>query len=775
MNGIYKVRIHNILYTILLIFLLGLLWGCASTTSKHKESLSDIQLDTIAIDTVIIEQPNPTTLEKEVTIDTLALIDSLIQQAHSLCAQSSFAQAHVHLQEIIDLIEVQKEPLEETENGVSDFLIRISEIYTEAMPREYLDSIPLNISNLIYRYQISMAIDTLSISPRDSIILKQLDCEEGVPYNVPIVHNRRVQNALYAVVKKRHRTLGRILKRANYYLPVMQEIFAKHDMPTDLCYLPILESAFNPKAYSYAHASGIWQFIPSTGRIYGLRKNYWVDERRDPLKSTSAAIAYLKKLYNDFDDWYLALAAYNCGERNVARAIRKAGTNDYWQLRLPRQTMNYVPLYISYQIIAKNPQCFGFEADTADTFDFDTVQISDCIDLNKIAQELSISYSELKKMNPHIWRWCTPPDMKSVTLYIPKGSAQRFKDFYASLSDKDKVKWYRYRIKSGDNLLSIARRYRISVGAIKSINKLRNNFIIAGRHLYIPIPINGSYPIEKSYAHKKGSRHRKPAAKAPEIAAFKKAGKKPQLHQVKAGQTLSEIAEQYSTSIRKICQWNGISNPRRIRAGTTLKLYVSGKKEIAAVKMGPHKKVQHLHKYTYTVKSGDNLYLISRRLKVSMENLARWNQKSLTHPIIKPGEQLIYYISPSSMQKQTLKNKPLKGATLYTVKKGDNLYSIAAQLGINISHLFMLNNLDNNSIIKPGDKLYITKTEKKQSLSSIEKSNVVLYTVKKGDNLWRIASSFGIPVSTLLKSNKLKKNAPLLPGDIIRIDLSEDS
>lgn len=542
-----------------LIIAVSMLSGCAHATFKQQKILSEPDTLTITVKQKLADIASH-------LVDTLYLIDSLIQTAHSFCAKADFPQAHSMLIEAICLIENENGLPEEEWNDSNNFFIQIAELYTSALPPKYIDSIPANITGMIFRFQLSMSIDTLSLSPEDSTILFKPECEDGLPYNLPIVRNKRVQNALFQIVTRRSRTMGKLLTRANYYLPFMQKLFAENEMPTDLTFLPILESGFNIKAYSYAHASGIWQFIPSTGRIYSLRKNFWIDERRDPIKSTLAAIEYLKKLYVDFDDWYLALAAYNCGEGNIVRAIKKAQTLDYWQLTLPKQTMDYVPQFIAYQIIGKNPQCFGFHAEQTDTFDFDTVHISDCLDLNKIAEGLNISYAELKKINPHIRQWCTPPYMEDVILYLPPGTADTFKEFFASLSDDYKVRWYRYRIKSGDNLLGISHRFKISVPAIRSINKLKGNFIIAGRYLYIPIPVSGTYPPTEASTKKKHKPYKK-------VVALRRKGIKPIKYRISPDETISEIAELFNVSIREICRWNNISNPRMIRSGTFLTLY----------------------------------------------------------------------------------------------------------------------------------------------------------------------------------------------------------
>lgn len=506
-------KTSNTFFLIILYLVIFLIYtsGCSRLKPLAKTNILEPSSDSTAIadflnnpvKVSILSLPSDTTISQQVakaeknkladqktTYDTLILIDSLIRTADSLCTHTNYSYAHKMLIDATHIIEKLKEKTDVVVNLFNNYFRQIAEVYTTALPEEYLDSIPANLSSAIFQYQVSQILNTASIFEDDSSLQSMLACEQGIPYNVPIENNHRVHAALYTILNRRHRTLARFLNSAYYYLPFMQDLFTQNNVPTDLCFLPILESGYNPFSYSYAHASGIWQFIPSTGAIFGLRINYWIDERRDPYKATLAAIAYFKKLSNDFNNWHLALAAYNCGERNVSKAIQRAQSSNYWRLKLPRQTMHYVPQFIAYQIIAKNPQCFGFENTTAEIFNPDTVHISEGLDLYIIAKGIGIPYSFLKNINPHLRHHCTPPHIENVTLYLPNGYRQRFKDFYATLSEKDKVVLFRYRIRGGDNLSSISKRFKISITMIKSLNKLKNNYIVAGRYLYIPLTLN---------------------------------------------------------------------------------------------------------------------------------------------------------------------------------------------------------------------------------------------------------------------------------------------
>lgn len=705
------------LFKSILSFLIGffLFTGCQNAVLKNQDILPEtstndtiIFQDTGVIDHQIVEMYND-------SVDTLNLIDSLIHMAYLMSDQSDFKEAHAYIKRTADIIEEANGLVDIGMNDSNDFFMRIAELYTNKLPLIYIDSIPENLEGIIFRCQLSMSIDTLSLSLRDSILLFQSECEDGTPYNVPIVRNKRVLNALSYIVNVRPKTMESLLSRASYYLPYMQKIFKDNGLPTDLVYLPILESGFNPKAYSYAHASGIWQFIPSTGKIYGLRQNYWIDERRDPIKSTLSAIAYLKKLYADFNDWYLALAAYNCGERRVEREIQNAQSKDFWHLRLPRQTMNYVPQFIAYQMIGKNPHCFGFQVKPREAFNLDTVLISDCLDLNKLAHSLNISHQELKAINPHIRKWCTPPDVSNVTLYLPPGKADSFKSYYNQLSDKDKVKWYRYRIKNGDNLIRIAKRFRISVEAIKSINKIRGSFIIAGRYLYIPIPVNPPHTLADGSL--KSAKNKRSKGNKTSLSNNKKPsqtnGMKLIHYRISSGETLYSISALLKVSIQDICRWNKISNPRKIKAGKVLKIFLPQPirhSDKIRSKDDTSYRTKDRIRGTYVVRSGDNLYSIARKFDLKVNDLANWNSINIVNPTIHPGDKLVFY-SNKNYNPHSLEKIGWDKTVLYKIKKGDSIYSLAKTFSVDIDQILRINNIHLKSIIRAGDIIRIPVTE----------------------------------------------------------------
>ena len=526
----------------------------------------------------------------------------------------------------------------------------------------------------------------------DSTELKAaLDTAEAFP-PVPLIVNKKVKNAISFFQHKGRKVFQRWLERGGYYIPIMTQILREEGLPEDLVYLSMIESGFNPKAYSYAHASGPWQFIRSTARIFGMKSDWWYDERRVPEKSTRAASKYLKKLYLEFDDWYLALAAYNCGEGKIARHIRKYKTRDFWKLkRIPRQTRNYIPTFIAAAIIAKNPAKYGFkDIDFKARIPVDSVLVTDCIDLELAAKMVESDFKTIKKLNPAIVRWCTPPTIDSVWLYLPQGTADKFTLELAKVPTDQKRSWVRHKVRPGEALSSIARRYGTTVRAIMDVreNRIWNKHRIkAGKHLLIPVPPHRYKPTRADYAYE------------PEFTP--PANRDKVIYTVRRGDNLSLIAQRYSTSARALKRWNNLYNKRYIYPGQKLVVWVKSSGLVSAQES--YKKstpasgdIPHYHR----VKSGESLWLIAKKYGISFEKLKRINGLS-GRSIIRPGDELLL-----KEYDETLAGTS-KGNIIYTVKKGDTLWDIAQNYQVRLSDLKRINRLSGSSIIRPGDQLQI--------------------------------------------------------------------
>lgn len=282
------------------------------------------------------------------------------------------------------------------------------------------------------------------------------------------------------------------LSRSNRYLGLMKEILGEKDIPEEIVFLPLIESGFNPYAYSPARAVGYWQFVSSTAKRYGLTINWWRDERRDPVKSTEAAANYLKDLYEMFGSWNLAMAAYNAGERKILKALNRTKTDDYWSLLRTRyirkETKEYVPKFIAASLIAKNPEEFGFnDLEYHPPLDYDEVTIISPVDLEVIAECAETTVEVIKELNPELRRWCTPPDVSEYTLRIPAGAKDDFLEKLSEIPEEERFSIDTYTVKKGDTFKKISTRTGVPVQVILDLNSLEKIIPLKpGMKIYIP-------------------------------------------------------------------------------------------------------------------------------------------------------------------------------------------------------------------------------------------------------------------------------------------------
>ncbi len=282
------------------------------------------------------------------------------------------------------------------------------------------------------------------------------------------------------------------LSRSGRYLDLMKEILRKKDVPEDIVFLSLIESGFNPNAYSIAKAVGPWQFIASTARRYGLQINWWKDERKDPVKSTTAAADYLKDLYGMFGSWNLAMAAYNAGEGKIYKAIKRSNADDYWDLldtkHIKTETKEYVPKFIAASLIANNPEDFGFtNIEYNEPMSYDEVELDSPVDLAVAAECAETELEVIKKLNPELRRWCTPPDVPKYTLRIPQGTKETFLEKLASVPEKERFTIDRYTVRKGDTFKKVARMTGVPESVILSLNSMEKIMPLkAGGVLYLP-------------------------------------------------------------------------------------------------------------------------------------------------------------------------------------------------------------------------------------------------------------------------------------------------
>ena len=374
--------------------------------------------------------------------------------------------------------------------------------------------------------------------------------------DVPIDYTPEVEGSIRFFQTEGRETFERWLSRSGAYLPMIREVFRNAGLPQDLAYKAMIESGFNPRATSRARAVGMWQFVRHTATLYGLRRNFYVDERRDPEKSTRAAARHVHYLYTLFEDWRLAIAAYNCGQGRLNRAIRKSGTRDFWKIdSLPKETRNHLPRFMAVVVISKAPERFGFDGVVyQQPVAYDRVPVSEPVGLRVAAICAGTTYDRMQELNPELRRGYTPvpPVHRPYNLRVPAGTADRFKANYARVPNHKKIQMVDYRVQYGDTVSEIARALGVRTRAILDANGIRNpKRVRSGSLLKIPIR-----PGRKAQASQTAD------------GTF---------YTVKRGDTLWDIARTFRTSVDALKSWNGIRHAARLRTGTRLLVRPEGK------------------------------------------------------------------------------------------------------------------------------------------------------------------------------------------------------
>lgn len=405
-------------------------------------------------------------------------------------------------------------------------------------------------------------------------------------------------------------------ERSNPYIHYIVERLEERNMPMELALLPMIESAYNPFAYSHAHAVGLWQFIPSTGRYFNLRQTSWYDGRRDVMASTNAAMNYLSRLHEMFNgDWLLALAAYNAGEGRVSRAIernQKLGLpTDYWNLSLPTETRNYVPKLLALSQVVMTPQAYGVSLNPiANEPYFEKVELKQSMDLSRVAAMADLDEDELYQLNPAFKKRITLDGPQH--LLVPTDKADLLIANLSLMKPQEQVNWQEYTVRSGDSLHGIANRYHLTVNTLRDINKLSSNHLRIGQVLSIPAE-PGVQPTEPLFQN---------------VASRATA---PRAYRVKNGDNLWQIAKAHQVAVKDVQRWNNLKG-NNLRVGQTLALQGTAPASAQARNGVTY----------YKVRQGDSLYLIAKRFKVQMQHLQRWNPRA--GKALKPGQTLTLHL-----------------------------------------------------------------------------------------------------------------------------------
>ena len=426
--------------------------------------------------------------------------------------------------------------------------------------------------------------------------------------------------------------LNRVAKRAEPFLFYIVEALEANNIPVEIALLPIVESAFDPFAYSHGRASGMWQFVPGTGKRFGMKQNWWYDGRRDVVASTEGAIQYLQYLHKFFDgDWMLALAAYNSGEGRVRRAVRsnkkKNLPTDFWSLDLPKETREYVPKLLALADIVKRSDEFKIKLLKIDNSSvISKVDIGSQLDLAKAAQLAKLSLTDLQRLNPGFNRWATDPDGPHYLL-LPNHKIADFNTGLAKLSKKERLAWQRYQIKSGDSLGKIAQKFNTEIALIKQVNNVKGNQIRAGKFLLIPVATASL----DSYLLSQNQRLAKTQNKV--VAGEKR------IHIVKSGDTLWDLSRSYKVSTRSIAKWNGMAPRDTIKPGQKLVIWQKTAVNTTAKNSLTPSEQAIMRNITYRVRKGDSFARIASKFNVSITDIERWNSLN-RKKYLQPGQML---------------------------------------------------------------------------------------------------------------------------------------
>jgi membrane-bound lytic murein transglycosylase D len=376
--------------------------------------------------------------------------------------------------------------------------------------------------------------------------------------DLPLVSNDYVDGVITYLQGRGSGFINTVLKRGGQYQALFSEALRKEGLPQDLIYLAAAESGFNPFALSRAGAKGIWQLMPGRAIEYGLRKDRWVDEREDPAKSTQAAVRHLKDLYQQFGDWYLAMAAYNCGPANVQKAIEKTGYADFWTLRqlhaLPVDTENHIPVIIATALIAKDPQAYGFAVQPDPPVETAQVVVGVPTDLRLIAQIIDRPVEELIRLNPGLLRWTTPGNNPDFVLNLPVGTRETYEQGIATIPADKRIWWRVHKVAEGDTLSSVARKFRVTPVALAGANGLeRDTLLTAGSRLVLPLA---------------------PGSESSLARVRERGPRRPFWYRVKAGDTLERIADRFDVTPYQLRRWNKLQSSQ-LAAGKKLRIYVA--------------------------------------------------------------------------------------------------------------------------------------------------------------------------------------------------------
>lgn len=624
--------------------------------------------------------------------------------------------------------------------------------------------------------------------------------------DLPVVQNERVQKWIKAFTGPLRSNYGRWLGRAGKHGPLIESILKEYKLPMDLIYLAMIESGLNLNAYSHANAAGPWQFIRSTGQMYGLKAGGYIDERRDIEKATRAAAAHLRDLYQQYGDWNLAFAAYNAGPGSVNKAMARSGERDYWKMTSGKkrffrpETIDYVPKIYAAAIIAKNYKKFGFSPDLFQSPDeVEKVTVNDSIDLATVAECAGVAFEDVKNLNPQYLMHVTPPNMQ-CEIRLPEGTANRFEKNFAKIPPSQRVKLVYHKVGKKETLATVAKKYGTSVSNLAVANNLSiKSQLKPGSKLMIPRKSSASSLLasksSQSFQSSAASSERSVVEPITTEAAPRATQKRivsTKSHKVKKGETLAGIAKKYGTTITALKKMNRLNKGvlqygQTLKVGETVKI-ISVPAPVLAASLSPA--VSPLSVASAPTDSGsgsvgssalqfqgqgDNddidFQPPSEGATASPDSLAvldvgdgsgiagAQDQGSDSFLVQDIGQDVLPVADFSQ------KPRPFVDKKIYVVQPGDTLWKVATNAGLTVSDLMDANpNIRNGhleahqKLVLPASGHVLASSKRIDKKIDARVGKKVVHSVRAGETLWDVSKKYRVTVAQIKTWNRLKNN-----------------
>ncbi len=637
----------------------------------------------------------------------------------------------------------------------------------------------------------------------DTTDLSRLVFTPPPPTTIPLPLNEHVERNIVYFTTRARGTMTRWLERSGRFFPVMQPILKEEGAPAEIIYLSMIESGLNPTARSWAKCVGLWQFLKSTGESYGLRGDWFYDDRRNPEKATRAAARHLLDLYHRFDDWHLALAAYNCGAGRVERAIRASRMDhpSYWDIQplLPQETQNYVPIFIAAAVIALNPEAYDFvQIDHLDPLDYESMPLTRSYQVQDLAGCAGVTLEEFQELNPHLLQSVTPAGCDGFEIRIPRGARRTFAERLKDLREVNFAEKGLHRVSRGETLAKVANRYDVSVAELRRANGMkRNRALKPGEMLSIP---RNNDPTEGSLTALDNVRSTSGRAKVDPTRNTR--GRDRCTITVDKGQTLSTLAAKHQCSVADLMAWNSLEPDDVVKAGMQLTVWVKPDTGAAptsapvAQSAPPPEPLQPVQARStqrsgqpteekHRVRRGETLASIASAFNVTIDNLMAWNQ--LTDQRVQSGRVLKIHPAQGSVAGRPLydssrvRTEAAAAAAApavvrvdrtpnaaHVVRQGETLWKISEMYDVSPQQIREWNSLRNDEI-RSGQKLVMRPTDPgRAGRSRSPRTTPKVHTVSDGEGLWSIAQKYHLSVDSLIVWNDLQ-TASLQSGQHLRL------